>query len=247
MEEQCLIRDHRAAIALNNMGVSLLERRAYRQGMETLNDAIFVMKRVLRPPSISSQGFGKPTNSTSYAEAKIHRASRRMANPQPIPSAVSIDVVSQCATFSYSGTVLHGDWSSPLSSPLRIEVTDLVSLEERDADLESSIMLYNFGLAHLYMAQLAKTPITLQEGALKLFDMAYSVLATLSNQEGDGIREDVVLIAAATLNNIVALLTQMGKHSEANETDQELARLGRAIQGFQDRILEDQIAAAAAA
>jgi hypothetical protein len=247
MDEQCLSRDHRAAIALNNMGVSLLERRAYRQGMETLKDAIFVMKLVLRPPTISSQGLYKTPKSTSCAKAKVHRASKRMANPQPVSSAISIDVVSQSATFSHrscqSGSVLHGG----SSSPLRIEATDLVSLEERDSDLESSIMLYNFGLAHLCMAKLSKTPMKLQEVALKLFKMAYCILASLYDQEEHGSREDIVLLAAVTLNNIVTLLSQMGKQSEANESDQELARLGRAIQEFQGRNLEDQIASAAAA
>jgi hypothetical protein len=256
MDDQCLSRDHRAAIALNNMGVSLLERRAYRQGMETLKDAIFVMKCVLRPPSISSsQGLCKTPNSTSYAEAKVHLASKRMANPQPISSKRSIDVLSQCATFSHrscpSDSVLQGgSSSSPLSSPLRIELTDLVSLEDRDSDLESSIMLYNFGLAHLCMAKVVKTPIKLQKGALTLFNMAYSIFAPRCDKEGQGIREDVVLLAAATstLDNIVVLLTRVGKHSETNESDHELARLGRTIQELQGRYhLEDQIATAAAA
>jgi hypothetical protein len=255
MDQQCLSRDHRAAIALNNMGVSLLERRAYRQGMETLKDAIFVMKRVLRPPSISSQGLCQTSNSTSYAEEKMHRASKRMANPQPISSAIIVDVVSRSATFSHrscsSDSVLHGgSSSSTLSSPLRIEATDLISLEDRDADLESSIMLYNFGLAHLCMAKLVKAPIKLQEGALKLFYMAYSLFAPRCDQEGRGIREDAVLLATAnsTLDNIVALLTEMGRYSKANESDQELARLGRAIQEFQGRYhLETQVCAAAAA
>jgi hypothetical protein len=248
MGEQCLIRDHRAAIALNNIGVSLLERKAYRQGMETLSDAIFVMQRVLRSPSISSQGSDRTPNSTSYAEAKVHRASKRMANPQPIPSAMSIDVVSHCATFShrsYSVSLLHGG----SSSPLRIEAADLVSPVDRDNDLESSIVLYNFGLAHLCMAKFATTPITLQEGALKLFNMVYSILAKLPvKDDGHEIREDVVLLAAATLDNIVVLLTQMGKYSEANESDQELVRLRRVIREFQGRNhLEAQITAAAAA
>jgi hypothetical protein len=204
---------------------------------------------VLRPPPICSRGFGNTPYSTSDAEAKVERASKRMANPQPIPSIVSIDVVSRCATFSHrshSGSVLHGGWSSPL----RIEATDLVSVGEENssADLESSIMLYNFGLAHLCMAKLAKTTVNLKEGALKegaltLFNMAYSILAPLCDQEGHRTREDMVLLAAITLNNIVALLTQMGMHSDANE----LARLGRAIHGFQGSNLEDQLAAAGAA
>jgi hypothetical protein len=249
MNEQRLIRDHRAAIALNNMGVSLLERRAYREGMKTLKDAIFIMKRVLRPLPISSQEFSKTPNSTTDADAKVERASKRMANLHPILSAVSIDVVSRCATFSHrsvlSGSVLHGSSSSPPRYPLRIEATDFVPLgeEDRNSDLESSIMLYNFGLAHLCMAKLAKTPIKLQEGALTLFNMAYSVLAPLCDQEGHGTREDMVLLAAIALDNIVALLTQMGLHSEANE----LARLGSAIHEFQGSNLEDQITAAAVA
>jgi hypothetical protein len=133
------------------------------------------------------------------------------------------------------------------SSPLRIEATDHISLEDRDSDLESSIMLYNFGLAHLCMAKLVKTPIKLQEGALTLFKMAYCILAPLYDQEGHGSREDIVILAASTLNNTITLLSQMGKQSEANESDQELARLEKAIQEFQDANLEDQITAAAAA
>jgi hypothetical protein len=252
------------------MGVSMLERRAYRQGMETLKDAILVMKRVLsRSPSISSQGFGHTPNSTSYVDTKVHHASKRMANPQPIPSAVSVDIVSHCPTFShhsYLGSVLHGGSSSALRSPIRIEAAGLVSLEESDYLLESSIVLFNFGLAHLCMAKLDnsimhfnfglahlcmakldKTSIKLQEGALKIFSMVYSVLASLCNQEGHGIREEMILLLAATLHNIVTLLTQMGKHSEADESDQELARLGRAIQEFRGRNLMDQNAAASAA
>jgi hypothetical protein len=58
----------------------------------------------------------------------------------------------------------------------------------------------------------------------------------------------MILLAASTLDNIVlALLTQMGKYSEANELGQELARLGRAIRESKGRSLEDQNAAAAAA
>jgi hypothetical protein len=157
---------------LNNMGVSLLERRAYRQGMETLKDAILVMKRVLRPLSISpQQGFGNTPNSMSDAETRIHRASKRMANPHPIPSAVSIDVASHSATFShrnYLESVLHGGSSFPLRSPLRIEAADLVSLEGGDNVLESAIMLFNLGLAHLCMAKLDNSIMLLSFGLANL-------------------------------------------------------------------------------
>jgi hypothetical protein len=236
MAEQSLIRDHRAAIALNNMGVSLLEQRAYRQGMETLKDAIFVMKRVFRPQSRNST-LGATLDSTRGTDVKIHRAVQRMANPQPVPSAVIVDVISHGASSHSSplGSILRESSSSSFTVPIRIEATDLDFPEDRDPDLESSIMLYNFGLAHLCMAKLAKTPMKLREGALKLFNMAYSIvsnknaLSRFSDDEMRRVSETRLLLALAVLNNVVKVLTEMGKHTEANNSFQRLVRLGTAI------------------
>jgi tetratricopeptide (TPR) repeat protein len=237
MAEQSLIRDHRAAIALNNMGVSLLEQRAYRQGMETLKDAIFVMKLVFRPQSRNS-GLGAASDSTSSTDMKIHRAVQRMANPKPVPSAVIIDVVSHGVASSHCsplGSILHESSSSSCTVAIRIEATDLDCPEDRDPDLESAMMLYNFGLAHLCMAKLAKSPMKLQEGALKLFNMAYSIisnkngLSRLSEGEMRLKSETRLLLAVTVLSNVVRVLTEMGKHAEANNSYQRLIRLGTAI------------------
>jgi hypothetical protein len=253
MAEQSLqIRDHRAAVALNNMGVFLLERRAYRQGMETLKDAIFVMKRVFRPRSTSEE-------STCSAEAKVHRAVRRMANPQPVPSAVAIDVISHGGATSHPSSlasILRGSSSAAFTFPIRIEATDLDSPEDRDPDLESSIMLYNFALGHLCMAKVAKSPTKLQEGALKLFNMAYSIisnqngLSRLSEGEMRRIRETRLLLSVVVMSNVVRVFSEMGRNTEADESYQRLVRLGTVINEMEmdePDPLEGQIAAAAAA
>jgi hypothetical protein len=237
MADQSLIRDQRAAIALNNMGVSLLEQRAYRQGMETLKDAIFVMKRVFRPQSRNSS-LGATSDATSSTDIKIHHAVQRMANPQPVPFTMITDVISHGVASSHSsplGSILRESSSSSFTIPIRIEATDIDCPEDRDPDLESAIMIYNFGLAHLCMAKLAKSPMKLREGALKLFNMAYSIISNkntlsgLSESEMRRFSETRLLLAIAVLNNVVRVLTVMGKHTEANNSYQRLVRLGTAI------------------
>jgi hypothetical protein len=250
MAEQSLIRDHRAAVALNNMGVSLLERRAYRHGMETLKDAILVMESVLRPQS-KSRGYGVNSESTSSAEAKVHRAVRRMANPHHVPSAVSSDVISHGGATSHPSSFLA---SPAFTSPVRIEATDLDCPEDRDPDLDSAIMINNFALAHLCVAKNTNSPIKLQERARKLFNMAYSIisnqngLSRLSEDEMRRISESRLLLAVAVMSNVVRVLTEMGEDTEANESYQRLVRLGNAVEELQGRNpLKAKIAAAAAA
>ena len=43
------VSQYKLAIELNNVGVELLELRAYRSAMRTLREAIQVMKTVVRP------------------------------------------------------------------------------------------------------------------------------------------------------------------------------------------------------
>jgi hypothetical protein len=205
--------------------------------METLKDAIFVMKRVFRPQSRNSS-LGATSDSTSSTDIKIHRAVQRMASPQPVPSAMIIGVISHGVASPHSsplGSILRKSCSSSFTIPIRIEATDIDCPEDRDPDLESAIMLYNFGLAHSCMAKLAKTPMKLREGALKLFNMAYSIISNknslsgLSESEMRRLSETRLLLALAVLNNVVRVLTEMGKHTEADHSYRRLVRLGTAF------------------
>jgi hypothetical protein len=195
--------------------------------------------RVLRPSS-SSQGTTSDST-TNDTEAKVHRAAKRLASPHAVPSALCIDAVShggKSSRHSSQDYVLsEASSSSPFTIPIRIEVDDLDYPEERDPVLESAIMLYNFGLAHLCMAKPAKSPIKLQEAALK---QRVCEMHSISKAR--------LLLAVLALENVVKVLIEMGKHSEANASYQVLVRLGRAIAEYQGRDpLETQVAAAAAA
>jgi hypothetical protein len=68
-------REHLGSIALNNVAVCLLERGCYLQALETMQDAICVMRCVCRP-LLSNASNGDPC-----VEAKIKQATYRMAHP----------------------------------------------------------------------------------------------------------------------------------------------------------------------
>jgi hypothetical protein len=248
---QSLTQEHRAAIVLNNMGVSLLERRAYTQGMETLKDAIFLMKRVFRPTA-SSSSFDTNKISSSYADVKLRRAIKRMASPKPVPSSVNVDVIFHDGSLSET---LRGNSSSPYTCPIRIEADDIDYQEDRDPDLESAVMLYNFGIAHICLSKLSKKPSKLQEAALKLFDMASTIVSnsnTIPQRRFENeiceMTETRLLLEVAVLKTVVKLLTEMGKYSEANASYQQLVLIGSAINELEAPCyIESQVAAAAAA
>lgn len=68
-----------ASIALNNIGVSLLEHRAYGQAIHTFKDAIHVMKLLLRTEP-HDQLYSTASTANSLQE-KLDRASQRIAHP----------------------------------------------------------------------------------------------------------------------------------------------------------------------
>ena len=68
-------REHLGSIALNNVGVSLLKRGCYLQALETMQDAIFVMRFVCRPNSSNAN------NGDPCVEAKIKQARYCMNHP----------------------------------------------------------------------------------------------------------------------------------------------------------------------
>jgi hypothetical protein len=107
--------------------------------------------------------------------------------------------------------------------------------KDLDLDLVSGIVLLNFGIALLCASKVMKSSEKLREGALKLLNMAYSIVSfrnALSQIEQSGvhhIRESRFVLAIIIMNHIVEVLTEMGYHSEAQESQEKLVRLGRLI------------------
>jgi hypothetical protein len=198
--------DCRAVIALNNTGVSLLERGAFPQALQTFKDSIAVLKRVLRgrrPSSLHDNRDAEVQNMLDLAEKRL--ASSFLPN-----SSTSCWPLASVYTVSHDGTTFS---ALPITAdhiysfeyiPVRIECTtaDLpfhsgnvtsAILRRRDADFESSLVLYNFALAHLSLAddvlrRRAMIPMeqsqqraiqyarTLRQHAMRLLRMVYGIL-----------------------------------------------------------------------
>jgi hypothetical protein len=79
--------DFKAAFYLNNAGVSLLERRCYRQALKTLSDALSIMKAASSRLDVSSTGPEAPTlqgkESSTDIQGKCIAAAQRLASPDP--------------------------------------------------------------------------------------------------------------------------------------------------------------------
>jgi hypothetical protein len=91
--DNSLVQDYQVALALNNIGVKLLERGALRQSMDTLQDATFMMKSHLRYTA-GAQGRATTTpDSSSKVQSILSKAMKRLANTQPVQTAVKVNTV----------------------------------------------------------------------------------------------------------------------------------------------------------
>jgi len=79
------IYDFKAAVHLNNVGVTLLQRQCYRQAVEILNDSILVMKMASRrsPTHDSDGSSNNSTDDLLNIPEKLQHAAIVLSNPKP--------------------------------------------------------------------------------------------------------------------------------------------------------------------
>ena len=227
-----MVGNYRAAVVLNNTGVALLERGAYRQAMATFKDAILVMKRSLR----CTAGLMKPA--LSDVEVKIENAAKRLANPQPFPLVLPTSVVSHDGSLQYSAMKSALTHNAFCAVPIRIEPSCL----QEDTDLDSTILLYNFAIAHICMAKLTECTADIEqfrEGSLKLLQMACSIaseedMLDMDDECGSTFSEVRLLLSAAALKNIGLVLWDMGRLPEAYATQQQYLELGASLEEMEE-------------
>jgi hypothetical protein len=218
---------YRGAVMLNNMGVALLEGGAFLQGLETLKDAIAVMKLV--NPAVDKTS----TTTSSQVEAKLQQARHRVQNMETATSSVSVTVIFyDDGNLSNMRSVLQNEASSTLAFPMHIEFSEFSYPDDRDTDLESIIFLYNFAVAHICLSRVKKEhqiSTKLQESALMLFNLANRIVCNLTSFCDDNIHQiRLLFVSAMVLNNIVGALSEQGRVAEAEEAQNRLTQL-RAI------------------
>jgi hypothetical protein len=258
--------DYRRAIVLNNIGVSLLERQAYAQAMDTLKDAICIMKQALCTGQIMVEGATTSDHNVDNVE-KVNTAYRLLlatsykresaAESSPVDTIIFDKGPKQVTA---AGPFLCSDIPHQVISPIRIEIIDSECLLDRDADLDSALMLYNYALAHVAMAECSCLKKKYRLGALALFDMATTVIMNGENGglcfkcpgdnhqgEQHGFNENRLVISFIITSNRVRVLMDLGDFNAAKEMTGHLGLLGEAVMDMMSSESEMPMAYPAAA
>lgn len=167
-KQQTCQSEFRAALALNNMAVSMMERSCCEQAFETLRDAAVMIRSSL---GSSFESACTATTACKAAvderkklalQAKMEEANRRAANPifSACPSSFPpLKVISDDAAFYVEScdAIISNASSSFSSTRIMIQIStdhsNFSSFDDcREADFYASIILFNLAIASLCKA-----------------------------------------------------------------------------------------------
>jgi hypothetical protein len=224
-----MLRDFRKAIALNNVGVSFLERRDYRQAVETLADAIQVMRSTFRLNQINAANLEAFTTVPTETDVMLQKAMQRIASTSSQFSMGPIEVYSHDDSdlASIKAAAQYGP-SSSVAFPIRIRCCEYTESEENDFDVQSAIILRNYGIALACLARMNCNTRTdrLRQKAMKVFRLGQSLICSRIAAQSDAVLQSrSLLISAMLLNDIVQVLHELGLSMEASVVHERIMRL----------------------
>lgn len=208
---------YRAALALNNMAITMVERCCYGQAYRTFKDAAFAMK-------VASQTLRKGTPDEKHSVCRmVRQANHRAANPKLSVFYVDVNVVSHDGTVNPE-EIIRADPSSHTVKLIRIEPSDGDLVESDKSDLATAIVLYNFSTVYLWQswhADNAERAFKLHAGAVKLLKMSSNILGMLYEACDDTyIIPHVVFSLTILFRTLVQAL-----HAHTQEADEYVAAL----------------------
>jgi hypothetical protein len=221
-EEEYKMNLFRSALAINNSGVSLLEKGHFREAQKTFREALTFMKQAIKPPSPSSSSC---CSTNIVLEETLQCVATRLIRAQanPILSAFEICAFEDGDDLSniFQSSLKYGP-SSSLFFPFRIrggsQDPTFCHVVEKEMHRPMSILLYNQALSHLLWGQsgmLARSKMV----QAKHFQAALSCLATAQsvlsqhlklcgvNKNKDSFQQQCsMLVQAFVVNNLVQVL-----------------------------------------
>lgn len=180
------------AIALNNNGIVKLRRREYAHALEMFRDAVHALK------------FAASDMNDSHDNEQLHhimmRASPRTANGTPLidkskdfPGCSPTEIISSKVDSTSVLTRLASNTAAPLILPMSIDPEDENNLKHQEfhfefcnIDMESCILMRNYGLTHLDLANATTEPSRKSlhlDKAYRLLTLAKTVLLRLHEKD----------------------------------------------------------------
>jgi hypothetical protein len=233
---------YRAAVSLNNLAVTLLERQCYHQAMETFKDAVSALKASTMP-------------STTSASA-VTKGFRRIYSPKPQRLiSMHLEVLSSENMSSAAALSLNEGPSSSRAYLVRLDQVDIDDMMERGPDIESACILHNFAVAYLCMSQVTANDcrgLKFRNAALKLFSASQSLLESRchSSIDDEDLFDLVICLQAIVLGNLVQILCEIHGVAAAKQMYNKMVNLRTHVHEISATIelceLQHQNAAAAA-
>lgn len=235
------LQGYRSAIALNNMGVYLIESHDYHGAMCVLKDSVNAWKGVFRRsgPSAENQTSTGPNRNSHAAllEKKMQKASRRCAKPHP-----PIRHPTVIETIAYEDSVIPllclNELSSAVSClrPTRIdppESCDYCAFE-RDPDLETVIVLCNFAISYFLISKTVDDGTCvakLVSNALSVLNLASHVLTRRFAVCDDDVEEvRLMTVSLLVTGNLMQVLLETGRVEEARKLYEKYQNIREAIE-----------------
>lgn len=215
---------YRAAMALNNVATSLLTRGCHRQALETLKDAVFLMQTATRPGMVEDASYAH------HVQELAQKAFQRLATSEPSSGTSPLP----CLGLRDTDDVAHIFDSNAIESSKAFLIRfDETETSHRDADIDSAIILHNYGLACLIAASSSmKINAKLQSNAFRLLQLSHDIaVGHMESETHDDIHmQRIFLLAMCTTKSLALALFQTSRTGEMKQCMERLEALKRIVQ-----------------
>ncbi|GAX13986.1 hypothetical protein FisN_5Lh099 [Fistulifera solaris] len=193
-----LQRLYTAAIALNNMAISFMERGLYAPASETLNSAAMLMKDI-STLSLAQAACSQDDGTRQKIADMVRRAESYLglSGIKPHFSGITLRVVNEDSAVSAVGATQSKNltlWETRPIVVIRMEAGSIQDLRHRNPNVDSSFILYNLGCGQLCRAcslETKRLSHALVNNAQRLFLFSLTVLENvIADMEAGGIGND---------------------------------------------------------
>lgn len=193
---------YKASVTLNNVACSLLEQGAFQDAMETLNDAVFILKTIC---ASEKSGASIQHDHVVTLPEKIENAYERQKSPRlchvissepPLHHDTStppftILTIEDYHFFEFTSRTLYHPWHTFLC-PVRVSEKSCCSMNAMNGyvfsrDLDCASMIYNLSLTYMCLSKCQTTQQDqkdLEITSIKLFELSDTILKNYQDAEG---------------------------------------------------------------
>ena len=214
----------RAVVGLNNSGVTLLQHQCYMEGLQTLKDALMLMKILFQSDDASSMSSLQQHDEVNAALQRAKHRTNRMQEDKIVCQMTNIAVVTDLDNPFKVYNALERKPGTLCCVKIDPMGWGSCCPDSEQYHVESSIIMYNYGVAHLLASFLFQHSddsfvAGLNQTSYHLFQLAHSVIDMyLLSSDAFNLPSNVLLVSMLTSTCLYrsSMPTQHDHHTAAN-------------------------------